>query len=106
MTTILTRLARDIDTALGGTECMDAIAASTADLSLVLWRFLAAVLRAMPEQPRDVQAVIDTVIAGMDKLGHGEVAVAAEWAAEAGVPRAAQRDILLRLIEEASDADV
>jgi hypothetical protein len=75
MTPILTRLARDIDLALGGTVCQDAITTSTADLSLVHWRFLADVLRAMPPVPDDVQAVIDPVIAGLDRLGRGE-----EWA--------------------------
>ena len=165
MTPILTRLARDIDLALDGTVCQDAIRDASnggADLSLVEWRFLADMLRAMPEQPDDVQAVIDPVIAGMDRLGRGEEWTEAEartavrvaqseaearaaaaaveaWAAVvavvhvalsvveevveevvvvawvqnaawtatvAGVTRAHQRGILLRLIKEASDADV
>ena len=131
--TPLYTIARDIDDALGGTACADALEASTADQSLVLWRFLAAVLREMKPEPGKVQAAIDPVIAGMDRLGRGEdwpkadaraaraATAAAEaacateagaraaWAADAAwaatfadVPRARQRDILLRLIQEAS----
>jgi hypothetical protein len=148
MTPILTRLARDIDDALGGSVCQDAIRDASnggADLSLVHWRFLADVLRTIPKQLRDVQAVIDTVIAGVDRLGRGEEwteAEAAWWAAAeattpvvavvavahvalsvveevvvvawgrrvarrtatvAAVTRDHQRDILLRLIEEANE---
>jgi hypothetical protein len=153
---ILTRLAADIDEAIGGTVCQDAITASIANLSLVHWQFLADVLRAMQPVSDEVQAVMDPVIAGLDRLGRGEkvsaadkkafweaaeaavkapkgpgwaaylavaaAALAAKWAAvtgaepfavrvaraakaavDAGVPRAAQRDIMLRLIEEASE---
>jgi hypothetical protein len=140
--TPLYTIAHDIDIALDGTACADALEASTADLSLVVWRFLAAVLREMKPGSAKVQAVIDPVIAGMDRLARGEewpeaadaawdAAAAAAVAAEAGngarvaalaawavwattrslaalaatfadVPRARQRDILLRLIEEAS----
>jgi hypothetical protein len=164
--TPLYTIARDIDQALGGTACADALEASTFDQSLVRWRFLAAVMREMQCAPAKVQAVIDPVIAGMDRLARGEDwpeadaraaakaawaawaardaagagaksaaeaalaaaeaalaaakaadaawdAAAAEadaawaaWAAElavrAGVPRARQRDIFLRLIQEAS----
>jgi hypothetical protein len=150
MTPILTRLARDIDDALGGSVCQDAIRDASnggADLSLVHWRFLAGVLRAMTPAADKVQAVIDPVIAGMDKLGRGErwpkakgwgtekaarrmraraaqledmaaawtadaaaeaawapawAKEAAAWATSAAVTRARQRDILLRLIKEAS----
>jgi hypothetical protein len=151
--TPLYTIARDIDDALGGTACADAIEASTADLSRVVWRFLAAVMREMKPGPAEVQAVIDPVIAGLDRLGRGEdwpkadaraaswaaetvpsardgrrrtwwaagVAVmaaraararplfaadaswAAEHAARADVPRARQRDIFLRLIQEARE---
>jgi hypothetical protein len=100
----------------------------------------------MKPAPAEVQAAIDRVIAGMDRLGRGEswpkadaraaakaararrametagaawaavraaaaqwsaaadAAAAAAWAATfADVPRARQRDILFRLIEEASE---
>ena len=117
MTPILTRLARDIDLALGGSVCRDAIRDASnggADLSLVHWRFLAEVLRAMPPATDEVQATIDPVIDMFDRLGRGEewtradaspaqvAAAAARWATSADVTRAHQRDILLRLIEEAS----
>jgi hypothetical protein len=152
--TPLYAIARDIDQAVGGTACRAALEASTFDLSLVRWRFLAAVLREMKPGPAEVQAAIDPVIAGMDRLGRGEdwpeadaraaakaawaaaksawaawaaeaawaavraavraaaaqwsaaadAAAAAAWAATfADVPCARQRDILLRLIQEASE---
>jgi hypothetical protein len=85
--TPLYTIARDIDDALGGTACRDAIEASTADLSLVLWRFLAAVMREMRPAPAKVQVAIAPVIAGMDRLGRGE-----EWpeAAARAAARAAE----------------
>jgi hypothetical protein len=161
MTPILTRLARDIDLALGGSVCRDAIRDASnggADLSLVHWRFLADMLCAMPPAADKLQAITDPVIAGMDRLGRGEewteaeaaaawaaaaavavaasgraevaawaawawaaaeaawaaaearalqagwaAAAAARWATSAGVIRLHQRDILLRLIEEAGE---
>ncbi len=96
MTPILIRLAHDIDDALGGTACADALEASTADLSFVHWRFFADMLRAMPPATDDVQAVIDPVIAGMDRRGRGEdwpeAADAARAAAEAAAEAAAGFD--------------
>jgi len=94
MTPILTRLARAIDDALGGIACINAITASKADLSLVHWRFLAKVLRAMPRQPADMQAVIDPVITGMDRLWRGEEWPEAEaaWAAKRAAERAVAAD--------------
>jgi hypothetical protein len=139
--TPLYTIAHDIDIALGGTACADALEASTFDQSLVLWRFLAAVMRRMQCAPAKVQVAIYRVIAGMDRLGRGESwpkadaaaawadawsaaaaedaawdaeAVEAAWAESAwaesawaatfaDVPRETQRDILLRLIREASE---
>jgi hypothetical protein len=149
--TPLYTIARDIDQVVGGFACRDALEASTFDHSRVVWRFLAAVLREMKPAPAKVQAVIDPVIAGMDRRGRGEewpearaaeraaqavaravafegawaaaraaraaseaswaaaraaraawAAWAAKLAARAGVSRETQRDILLRLIQEAS----
>ena len=54
---------RDIPGAIGG---------DGRDLSRVHWSFLADTLRHMPPQPANVQAVIDPVIAGMDRLARGE----------------------------------
>ena len=96
------------------------------DLSRVGWQFLAQTLRDLPVVAADVQAVVDPVIAGLDRLAEGEQwpsaassAAAAAWAADAaaagasaaaaaaawaGVWAAAirqQRDLLLRLIREA-----
>jgi hypothetical protein len=51
----------------------DAVERDGKDLSCVGWQFLAAELRAMPEQKPDIQAVIDPVIAGMDLLASGRV---------------------------------
>lgn len=84
------------------------------DLSRVGWQFLAQTLRDLPVVAAEVQAVIDPVIAGLDRLAKGEewpraaaaarVAVwAAVWAADAAWAAAIrqQRDLLLRLIREA-----
>ena len=101
----------------------DAIGGDGRDLGRVHWAFLGDTLRRMPPQPTDIQAVIDPVIEGMDRLARGEdwpeaaamaAAEAAEAAAMAAVAalsaaRAAarsdeiirQRDALLRLIREA-----
>ena len=54
----------------------DAVGCDGKDLSKVGWQFLAAELRALPEQPDEVQVVIDPVIAGIDLLASGQ-----EWAA-------------------------
>jgi hypothetical protein len=56
----------------------DAVGCDGKDLSKVGWQFLAAELRALLEQPGEVQVVIDPVIAGMDLLASGQ-----EWAAAA-----------------------
>jgi hypothetical protein len=53
-----------------------AIGADGKDLTRVSWAFLGETLRALPEQPVHIQAVIDPVIAGMDLLAAGK-----EWAA-------------------------
>ena len=69
----------------------DAVACDGKDLTRVGWQFLAAELRSLPEQPTEIQAVIDPVIAGMDLLASGQEwpADAAAWAARAA--RAAAR---------------
>ena len=54
----------------------DAVACDGKDLTRVGWQFLAAELRSLPEQPTEIQAVIDPVIAGMDLLASGQ-----EWPA-------------------------
>jgi len=41
------------------------------DLTRVVWQFLAAELRSLPAAPDNVQTVIDSVIAGMDRLASG-----------------------------------
>jgi len=62
----------------------DAVACDGKDLTKVGWQFLAAELRSLPEQPAEIQAVIDPVIAGMDLLASGQ-----EWPADAEAARAA-----------------
>jgi hypothetical protein len=66
----------------------NAVACDGKDLSRVHWAFMAAELRALPKQPKHVQAVIDRVIAGMDTLASG-----GEWSANAAhaAARAAAR---------------
>jgi hypothetical protein len=55
------------------------------DLSRVGWRFLSQTLRDLPPTTAEVQAVVDPVIAGLDRLAKGE-----EWpmAAAAAAARA------------------
>ena len=59
----------------------DAVSCDGKDLSKVGWQFLAAELRSLPEQPANIQAVIDPVIAGMDLLASGQKWADAAWAA-------------------------
>jgi hypothetical protein len=51
----------------------DSVARDGKDLSRVHWRFLAAELRSLPGVLANVQAVIDPVIAGLDRLAAGGV---------------------------------
>jgi len=122
---MLQRIAEGIFEALPADEAKaffaalpDAVACDGKDLTKVGWQFLAAELRSLPEQPAEIQAVIDPVIAGMDLLARGQewpaanaawadAETAAVWAAravawaDAGAARLRQRDLLLRLIAEA-----
>lgn len=93
---MLQRIAENIFEALPADEAKaffaalpDAVACDGKDLTRVSWQFLAAKLRSLPEQPAEIQAVVDPVIAGMDLLASGqEWPEAAAWAARAA--RAAQ----------------
>lgn len=49
----------------------DAVQCDGKDLSRVGWQFLAAELRTLPLQEKEIQAVIDPVIAGIDRLASG-----------------------------------
>ena len=60
----------------------DAVGRDGRDLSRVVWAFLAAELRALPQTTDAAQAVIDPVIDGMDLIFSGQQWTAAE-AAEA-----------------------
>lgn len=112
---ILQRIAENIFEALSAAEAKaffaalpNAIGCDGKDLTRVGWQFLAAELRALPPQRPDIQAVIDPVIAGIERLAVGqeweraeaaraaadaadaaEAAADAEWADEAA--RAAAR---------------
>jgi len=55
-----------------------AIGADGKDLSRVGWQFLAQTMRDLPVVAAEVQAVIDPVIAGLDRLAEGE-----EWSSAA-----------------------
>ena len=76
----------------------DAVGCDGKDLSKVGWQFLAAELRALPEQPDEIQVVIDPVIAGMDLLASGQ-----EWAADAAA-RAACAAAAADAAADAADA--
>jgi hypothetical protein len=78
------RIAESIFEALPASEAKDffaalpdAVGCDGKDLSRVGWQFLAAELRSLPEQPAEIQAVIDPVIAGLELLAAGR-----EWPAK------------------------
>ena len=90
---VVQRIAENIFEALPAAEAKvffaslpDAVGCDNKDLTAVGWRFLAAELRALPEQSSEIQAVIDPVIAGMDLMANGQpwatAAVAATAAAD------------------------
>ena len=85
LTEHILRIAENIFESLSANEAKaffaalpDAVGCDGKDLSLVHWQFLAAELRALPEQSASIQAVIEPVIEGMDLLASGK-----EWAADA-----------------------
>ena len=87
---MLQRIAENIFEGLPATDAKaffaalpDAVGCDGKDLSRVGWQFLAAELRSLPPQPADNQAVIDPVIAGMERLANGQdwpAALAAAYA--------------------------
>jgi len=84
---MITRIAESIFEVLPADEAPkffavfpEAIGCDGKDLSLVGWKFLAAELRSLPPVPDDIQAVINSVITGMDLLASGE-----EWSREKAV---------------------
>ena len=80
----------------------DAVSCDGKDLSKVSWQFLAAELRSLPEQHEEVQAVINSVIAGMDLLASGQVWSTAAAADAADAARAA--DAAWAAAADAADA--
>jgi hypothetical protein len=62
----------------------DAVGCDGKDLTRVHWAFLDSELRALPEVPDNIQAVIDPVIAGMDLMVAGK-----EWPGAADAAHAA-----------------
>lgn len=79
----------------------DAVRCNGKDLSRVHWAFLAAELRALPEVNDDTQAVIDTVISGMDLLAAGK-----DWpkAAASAAYDASAASAATRVAASAADA--
>jgi len=78
---MIQRIAENIFEALPANEAKaffaalpDAVGCDGKDLTKVGWQFLAAELRSLPEQPAEIQVVIDPVIAGMALLASGQ-----EW---------------------------
>jgi hypothetical protein len=51
-----------------------AVAKDGKDLTKVIWKFLVEVLKKLPQQPQEIQEVIDPVIAGLSLLAEGK-----EW---------------------------
>jgi len=108
---MLQRIAESIFEALPKDEAKAFFAALPAavgcdgkDLSKVGWQFLAAELRALPEQPDEVQVVIDPVIAGMDLLASGQKWAAA-YAAHAAAYAAADAAVAAWAAHAAAAAD-
>ena len=99
---MLQRIAENIFGALPADEAKaffaalpDAVSCDGKDLTKVSWQFLAAELRSLPEQPAEVQAVIDPVIIGMDLLANGQEwpeTARAAWAAWAAARDAEDTD--------------
>jgi hypothetical protein len=94
---MLQRIAESIFEALPADEAKaffaalpDAVGCDGKDLCKVGWQFLAAELRALPEQSDEVQVVIDPVIAGMDLLASGQEWADADAAADAAWAAAAR----------------
>jgi hypothetical protein len=90
---MVSRIAESIFEALSPEEAREffagmdtAVGSDGKDLGRVGWQFLAAELRALPEQSAEIQAVIDPVIAGMDLLANGQ-----EWPPAAEAAAAANR---------------
>ena len=90
----------------------DAVGCDGKDLTKVSWQFLAAELRSLPEQPAEIQAVIDPVIAGMDLLAGEQEWPAARadadadaWAADAAAAAAAAAAWAARAAAAADAAD-
>ena len=75
----------------------DAVRCDGKDLTKVGWQFMAAELRALPQQSPDIQAVIDPVIVGIELLAAGQ-----EWG-EAAAKAAA--DAALAVANAAAWAD-
>jgi hypothetical protein len=83
----------------------DAVGVDGKDLSRVHWAFLAEELRALPEVPPEVQAVIDPVIAGMDLLASGQKWPAAARAAARAAADAAYAAYAAHAAQAAYAAD-
>jgi hypothetical protein len=56
-----------------------AVANDGKDLTRVPWQFLVEVLKKLPQQPQEIQAVIDPVISGLSLLAEGK-----EWSTAYG----------------------
>ncbi len=95
----------------------DAVQCDGKDLTKVGWQFLAAELRSLPPQSDEIQAVIDPVIAGIDRLASGmacdmaavnaaakAAAKAAGWAAQAAEWAALAAERAAQAAERAAQA--
>jgi hypothetical protein len=81
---VLTRILEAIFEQVAAQEAVELFAAFPAavakdgkDLTTVPWKFLVSILKELPQQPQEIQEVIDPVIAGLSLLAEGK-----EWAIE------------------------
>ncbi len=100
---MLTRILEGIFECLPAQEAVDffaafpvAVAEDGKDLTKVVWQFLVEVLKKFPQQPAEIQQVIDPVITGLSLLAEGKEWTAAygavqdAWSAAYWVTRAAR----------------
>lgn len=93
LTVMLQRIAENIFECLPAAEAKaffaalpDAVGCDGKDLTRVGWQFLAAELRALPQQEADIQVVIESVIVGIEHLAVGQ-----EWREATSAAKAAAK---------------
>jgi hypothetical protein len=101
---MLTRILEAIFENLGPDEAVDffgafpaAVGKNDKDLTKVSWKFLVGILKNLPEQPAEIQEVIDPVITGLSLLAEGK-----EWATDDALDAAEAARAAARAAEAAA----